>query len=67
MMGRRGLAYEEQNHLRYERYIYPVPGSSDTIDHLFGVIVYDRVAPRHAKLGDAAGGDRLGDCDFDET
>lgn len=45
---RSGLAFEDQNHLAYERLIFPVLGETDEIDHLFGIITF--VAPPALKV-----------------
>ena len=37
---RGGLAFDDQEHLEYERLVCPVLGKSGDIDHLFGIITF---------------------------
>ena len=47
-----GLAYDNQEHLRYERLICPVLGPSGDIDHLFGIITFVARPGRHLSTAD---------------
>jgi hypothetical protein len=49
---RGGLAYEDQEHLRYERLICPIQGPSGDIDHLFGIITFVAGPARHFDAAD---------------
>ena len=44
---RGGLAYDDQEHLRYERLVCPLLGPGGDIDHLFGVITFVDWPARH--------------------
>jgi len=43
---RGGLAFEDQEHLTYERLVCPVLGRSGDIEHLFGIITFETVPVR---------------------
>ncbi len=49
---RGGLAYDNQEHLRYERLICPILGPSGDIDHLFGIITFVARPARHYAAAD---------------
>ena len=49
---RGGLAYDDQEHLRYERLICPILGPSGDIDHLFGIITFVGRPARHYGTAD---------------
>ena len=46
-----GLAYEDQEHLKYLRLVCPLEGETGNIDHLFGIITF---ANRHSSSNPVA-------------